>query len=151
MTTQLMRRCKAVALLTRYTNRGKLSIDIEAEIVRSAHEFTDYEAKVRQLAYNLKKSPGLIDQYSVEQLVRLDDETMSKDTDVSDWVHQYSAEIAKEKELMNQTPISAQTSILKCRKCGGSNLSTNQVQTRGADESMTVFVECNTCSTRWKC
>ena len=39
--------------------------------------------------------------------------------------------------------------ILKCR-CGSMKTSYYEMQTRGADEPMTVFAKCHTCSKRWK-
>jgi DNA-directed RNA polymerase subunit M/transcription elongation factor TFIIS len=37
------------------------------------------------------------------------------------------------------------TDIYKCRKCGDSKSTTTQMQTRSADEPMTIFVTCVTC------
>ena len=146
------RRQKAVKLLVRYTNNAKLSVDVEAEVVRACADGhnLDYEAKIRQMAFNLHKVPGLAQQYTPTQVVRLDNQTMSVGTDVAAWVQQWEEEIAAEAFLINQQPSSSE-SILKCRKCNSTNLVTNQVQTRGADEAMTVFVQCNVCHARWKC
>lgn len=41
-------------------------------------------------------------------------------------------------------------SLLKCRNCGSSDINWTQKQTRGADESMTVFCSCSTCGNRWR-
>lgn len=43
-----------------------------------------------------------------------------------------------------------QKGMFKCFKCGGRNTDYNQLQTRGADEPMTTFVECIDCGNRWK-
>ena len=40
--------------------------------------------------------------------------------------------------------------IFKCRKCGEMKCTTYQLQTRGADEPMTTFVECKVCGHKWK-
>lgn len=40
--------------------------------------------------------------------------------------------------------------IFKCRKCGEMKCTTYQLQTRGADEPMTTFVECKVCGQKWK-
>ena len=37
-----------------------------------------------------------------------------------------------------------------CRKCGQNKTTHYALQTRSADEPMTVFVTCLTCSNRWK-
>ena len=149
------RRQQAMKLLVRYTKNPKLSVDVEAEVVRACAtgrltHHVDYEAKIRQLAFNLNKVPQLAQTYTPAQLVRLDNQTMASDTDVAVWRRQWEEEIEREEFLINQQPASSE-SILKCRKCESTNLVTNQVQTRGADEAMTVFVQCNTCHARWKC
>jgi transcription elongation factor S-II len=43
------------------------------------------------------------------------------------------------------------TSMFKCGKCKKSNCTYYQLQTRSADEPMTTFVTCLSCSNRWKC
>ena len=42
------------------------------------------------------------------------------------------------------------TSMFKCGKCKERNCTYFQMQTRSADEPMTTFVTCLTCSNRWK-
>ena len=39
---------------------------------------------------------------------------------------------------------------IKCGRCKSTHVSVEQKQTRGADESMTVFVQCENCGLRWK-
>lgn len=39
----------------------------------------------------------------------------------------------------------------KCSKCKGMKTSSYSLQTRSADEPMTVFVTCLTCGKRWRC
>lgn len=40
--------------------------------------------------------------------------------------------------------------IFTCRKCKSKKTTYYQLQTRSADEPMTVYVECKNCSNRWK-
>lgn len=40
--------------------------------------------------------------------------------------------------------------IYTCEECGGHDIINNQVQVRGADESMTQFLFCRTCGAMWK-
>ena len=37
-----------------------------------------------------------------------------------------------------------------CKKCGSHDVVWTEKQTRGADEAMTVFCECNACKSRWR-
>ena len=43
------------------------------------------------------------------------------------------------------------TNLYRCGKCGKSQCSIYQLQTRSADEPMTTFVTCLNCDKRWKC
>jgi DNA-directed RNA polymerase subunit M/transcription elongation factor TFIIS len=40
--------------------------------------------------------------------------------------------------------------MLQCRKCGSKKTSYYELQTRSADEPMTVFARCHECPNRWK-
>lgn len=46
--------------------------------------------------------------------------------------------------------IEASTDSFVCRKCKSTKCTYTQVQTRSADESMTIFVTCLNCKCRWK-
>ena len=40
--------------------------------------------------------------------------------------------------------------VYKCRKCGGDKTTQFEMQTRSADEPMTVFISCVECGNSWK-
>ena len=40
--------------------------------------------------------------------------------------------------------------LFRCGKCRGYKTTFYQMQTRSADEPMTVFITCHTCNIRWK-
>jgi len=42
------------------------------------------------------------------------------------------------------------TDLIQCRRCKQSNCAYTEVQTRSADEPMTLFVLCENCGNRWK-
>jgi DNA-directed RNA polymerase subunit M/transcription elongation factor TFIIS len=46
--------------------------------------------------------------------------------------------------------IEAMTDIYKCRKCFSRKCTYMQIQSRSADESMTVYISCLACGNRWK-
>ena len=58
--------------------------------------------------------------------------------------------IDKRNRKMETKENMATVRIFKCRKCGEMKCTTYQLQTRGADEPMTTFVECKVCGHKWK-
>jgi transcription elongation factor S-II len=60
---------------------------------------------------------------------------------------------AKSKRDKNKFEINmeASTDLFTCRKCKSKQCTYYQLQTRSADEPMTTFVSCISCSARWKC
>ena len=53
-------------------------------------------------------------------------------------------EHAYEKQAM------AMTDLFKCMKCKKNQCSYTELQTRGGDESMTIFIRCVNCGNSWK-
>ena len=60
---------------------------------------------------------------------------------------------AKSKRDANkfETNVAAATDTFTCRKCKGNQCTYYQMQTRSADEPMTVYISCCNCGNRWKC
>lgn len=54
-------------------------------------------------------------------------------------------ELKNRQDLEDSTNNKKVTDIYKCRKCGDRKSTTTQMQTRSADEPMTIFVTCVTC------
>jgi transcription elongation factor S-II len=66
------------------------------------------------------------------------------------WDEMIKAKSIRDKSKFEQN-IEASTDTFTCRKCRSKKCTYYQMQTRSADEPMTVFVTCLDCSTRWKC
>ena len=61
---------------------------------------------------------------------------------------------SREKDLMIEASKAKEEDyegLFKCRKCKSTKTTYYQMQTRSADEPMTTYVTCKTCSNRWKC
>jgi transcription elongation factor S-II len=60
---------------------------------------------------------------------------------------------AKSKRDANkfEVNIAAATDTFTCRKCKGNQCTYYQLQTRSADEPMSVYISCCNCGNRWKC
>jgi len=65
------------------------------------------------------------------------------------WDALIKAKSIKDKNKFEQN-IEAMTDIFTCRKCRSTKCSFYQLQTRSADEPMTIFVTCLECGKRWK-
>ncbi|PVD22905.1 hypothetical protein C0Q70_16165 [Pomacea canaliculata] len=113
-----------------------------------------YKNRVRSRVANLKDSRNpqlrqnvLIGLISPEKIAAMTAEEMA-----SDEMKQLRAKLTKEAINDHQMAKTGGTctDLFKCGKCGKSNCTYNQVQTRSADEPMTTFVLCNMCGHRWK-
>lgn len=65
------------------------------------------------------------------------------------WEPLIAAKSLRDRNKLNPQ-IEAMTDIFKCRKCKSNKCSFYQLQTRSADEPMTIFVTCINCGARWK-
>jgi len=65
------------------------------------------------------------------------------------WNHLIEEKIRKDKILSEMKP-NEMTDQIRCNKCGGRKCSYYAVQTRSADEPMTMFITCLTCNSKWK-
>jgi transcription elongation factor S-II len=66
------------------------------------------------------------------------------------WEELIKAKTIRDKNKFEQK-LEANTDRYTCRKCKSTRCSYYQMQTRSADEAMTIYVTCLDCATRWKC
>ena len=65
------------------------------------------------------------------------------------WKHLIEEKIRKDKILSEMKP-HAMTDQIQCNKCKSRKCSYYAMQTRSADEPMTMFMTCLNCNSRWK-
>ena len=65
------------------------------------------------------------------------------------WEELIKAKSIRDKNKFEQN-LEAATDTFTCRKCRSKKCTYYQMQTRSADEPMTIFVTCIDCGTRWK-
>lgn len=65
------------------------------------------------------------------------------------WSGLIDAKIKRDKNKF-EVNMSASTDTFTCRKCKGNQCTYYQLQTKSADESMTVYVNCCLCGNKWK-
>ena len=56
----------------------------------------------------------------------------------------------KKEKIMYETKVEAMTDQFKCRRCKSRKCTYYELQTRSADEAMTIFITCLNCGNRWK-
>jgi len=109
-----------------------------------------YKEKLRSILFNLTnpKNPGLVESVrrgdtTPERLVRM----TPQELDPALWKPYYDKIAAK--ELLNSKE-EVPEGILQCGRCKSRRVVWYQMQTRSADEPMTVFATCSECGKRWK-
>jgi transcription elongation factor S-II len=113
-----------------------------------------YRNRIRSRIANLKdpKNPKLRENVLLglipaEKLATMTADEMASD-DLKQLREKYTKESIDDHQMAVQT--GAKSSLLKCRKCKGSNCGFTEMQTRSADEPMTVFAYCLDCGNRWR-
>ena len=124
------------------------------------HSREAYMAHMRKMAYNLASNgAALLARYSPDQLAQLDDAILAKGSPIEKWADAYRERKREEDELLrsNESVIEEDEcarqqveGIMVCTRCKSTDITWDQKQTRGADESMTVFFQCRNCAKRWK-
>ena len=80
---------------------------------------------------------------------------LAKSTPMEAWYDKHLENKSKEEEILRVQPIDFleeedDVGLMQCSKCHSANIAWEQKQTRGADESMTIFCQCKDCGKRWK-
>jgi len=65
------------------------------------------------------------------------------------WASMIETKIKRDKNKF-EVNMAASTDTFTCRKCKGNQCTYYQLQTKSADESMTVYVNCCLCGNKWK-
>lgn len=145
-----------------------LACGIEASInnLHPYHaESKSYGAKARKLAFNLKKNEQLRDglvagDIPLDALVHMSANDLATQEQKNQRQAASKADIDARRSdyyQVNRDKIMRSVGLdptkggeFRCRKCGQNKTTHYSLQTRSADEPMTVFVTCLTCSNRWK-
>lgn len=109
-----------------------------------------YKEKLRSILFNIKnpKNPELLakiksKELTPKQLLAMKPEEMHPNL----WEPVYQR--IKMKEMI-KSGADVPEGLIQCGKCGSRRVAWYQLQTRSADEPMTVFCQCAVCSKRWK-
>jgi DNA-directed RNA polymerase subunit M/transcription elongation factor TFIIS len=127
---------------------------VDTGIIRFSLESDGYIDIAKRICHNLHYNSEVIKHFRLDELAGLTNDQMK-----SDVLKRFQAaelerangisDMLKQKyDAVNST--SLKQSLLKCRSCGSSDINWTQKQTRGADESMTIFCSCGKCGNRWR-
>jgi DNA-directed RNA polymerase subunit M/transcription elongation factor TFIIS len=113
-----------------------------------------YKHKFLSLQKSIKSNPNLVNKIkskliTVLELVNMRPEALQPD---GPYAKEIEVGIHKQlrKEYMNNEKKN-QDGFFKCGRCKSMKTTYYQMQTRSADEPMTVFVSCLNCERNWKC
>lgn len=124
--------------------------DVEATIHAVSETQGEYKNLLSRSCYNLYANKALND---AGKIVHESDHVLAKGTNLERI--QLEASARKERfqnmlhekyEALNDKNYKA---LVKCRKCGSSEVSWEEKQTRSADEAATLFCVCTKCKNRW--
>lgn len=118
----------------------------------------DYNAKVLQVAWNLKLNGKLLlSLHAPEVLVFLDDQLLAQGTPVAEWWTGHEQRQQRQQQLLHEDAkfeeaeqMQSTHAALTCHRCHSRSIAVQQQQTRSADEGMTVYCTCKQCGLRWK-
>ena len=115
-----------------------------------------YKLKYRELAMNLKdpQNPDLsaallCGAWSPEQVVGMSVKELASSSLKAQ--REAEARWARDEARSDLGKLNGLTDMFRCGKCRERKCTYYQMQTRSADEPMTVFVRCTVCGNRWKC
>lgn len=121
---------------------------IESHIHASSFGKDEYLCGVRRVCANLELNEAV-----ETQAAFLCDETISKNTIIETIEEErkkratiFKQMLHEKYEALNDQQFNA---VVKCRRCGGSEIVFDEKQTRSADESATIFCACSKCGLRW--
>ena len=123
--------------------------------VNNRYHVARYKQKFLSMMYNLKNSSNLKDRILKGQLKTSAAINLSPQGLWPDGPHAQMAEKIADVEMKklhaaNYMHDKDYKGLFKCGRCRGYKTTFYQMQTRSADEPMTVFVTCHTCNRRWK-
>lgn len=144
-------RIKALRMLGEYHEDWMTARDVEAAVHAFSTTARSYMDKIQQLVHNMHTNP-VLSGVGVS-VAMMSDRDMASGTILEEIEREGESQrlrfeqIIQEKyEMVNRASYKA---TMRCRRCGSSDVTCEQKQTRGADEAMTIFCTCSKCQNRW--
>jgi len=119
------------------------------------HKYSNiYKHKFLSLQKSLRDNPELIDKIVQKKLKTKDIINMRPEQLQPDGLYAEEMELKIHKDMRKEylkREIKNQAGFFVCGRCKSNKTTYYQMQTRSADEPMTVFVSCLNCERNWKC
>lgn len=135
-----------------------LARELEANLHTTCENAVDYTSKLTRTIFILRNgNPNVV----MERLAKRQDvlhciDELLVETKVKRWKDQVEAHetrfnaMLKEKYEELKTSGGESDALLTCTSCGSANVIFDQVQTRSADEGMTIIACCLKCGRKWR-
>jgi DNA-directed RNA polymerase subunit M/transcription elongation factor TFIIS len=109
-----------------------------------------YKDRLRSIYLNLKKNKSFKEKIISEEIT-MDDLTKITHQEIfpEKWNDLINRKIKRDDSKFSQN-IESMTDMYKCKKCGSKRSTYYELQTRSADESMTIFIRCIDCGNQMK-
>lgn len=124
--------------------------DVEAVIHASATSESEYKDLLLRACFNMKANTALDDPSLIatapDNLLTAGTLLERIETEVAARRARFENMLQEKYEALDDRTYEA---IVRCRRCGSSEISWEEKQTRSADEAMTLFCVCTKCKNRW--
>jgi transcription elongation factor S-II len=109
-----------------------------------------YLDHLRSIYHNLKQNTHLIELVETKKIKSHEIAFMShQELDPERWAELIRLKSIRDKNKYEQN-LEAITDSFTCRKCRSKKCTYYELQTRSADEPMTIFITCLDCGSKWK-
>jgi DNA-directed RNA polymerase subunit M/transcription elongation factor TFIIS len=119
------------------------------------HKYSNiYKHKFLALQKSIKENPSLKENIIKKKLKTKDVIEMRPEQLCPDGLYAHEMEVKIHKDLRKEylkKENQNQDGFFKCGRCKSMKTTYYELQTRSADEPMTVFVSCLNCDRNWKC
>ena len=144
------RRLQSLRFLATSVRPGDVALcrEVEAACHALARTADDYDDHIRRAGFNLHENPSV----GIE-VVHAADASLTEGTLLGRIQAESDARQLRFQQMLQEKYDALDDrkfqAIVRCRRCGGSDVNFMDKQTRSADEAATVFCVCATCKLRW--